>query len=296
VGIFPWTALLVPLVADARKAQAAGRWRDSPAFFFACWAVFPILFFSVPQSKLPGYILPSMPPLMLLIAVSMARRLNDSARSARWWIVAAGASIAVPYAAASIWLSDVPAGTGLAQPRALAEAVALLTAGGVACAVLALRRRERLGLALAALTTAAMIAVVNLRVIPAVDAYVSARAAALATPAEAREAPDMVAFQLDDPWEYGLEFYLAREVPRWTPDGDRPTWVWTNADGAGVLERAGLHYEVANHTLRQAWLLRAAEPPAGASSDVRPTQGPIEGADRATDENSLGPAGAAEKN
>ena len=51
---------------------------DSPTFtfeiFLAVWAFIPIAFFSLSHSKLPGYILPSIPALLILAAVAVHRR------------------------------------------------------------------------------------------------------------------------------------------------------------------------------------------------------------------------------
>jgi 4-amino-4-deoxy-L-arabinose transferase-like glycosyltransferase len=54
---------------------------DSPAapgyafeIFLALWALIPIVFFSFSRSKLPGYILPSIPALLILAAVAVHRR------------------------------------------------------------------------------------------------------------------------------------------------------------------------------------------------------------------------------
>jgi 4-amino-4-deoxy-L-arabinose transferase-like glycosyltransferase len=55
-----------------------------------CWAAAVVLFFSLPQSKLVGYVLPALPPLALLVA-------EGHARSASWrghralWVVSGGA-------------------------------------------------------------------------------------------------------------------------------------------------------------------------------------------------------------
>ena len=42
------------------------RWGDAFPEFLVLWTLFPILIFSLSHSKLPGYILPSIPPLTIL--------------------------------------------------------------------------------------------------------------------------------------------------------------------------------------------------------------------------------------
>ncbi len=80
IGLMPWTALALRALWDAIlnsvaewKARRAprryiGHSRAGDAFpeFLVLWAAFPILFFSFSGSKLPGYILPSIPPLAIL--------------------------------------------------------------------------------------------------------------------------------------------------------------------------------------------------------------------------------------
>lgn len=80
LGMMPWTALAVRALWDAVLASAAewkvrrqpqryiGHGRAGDAFpeFLVLWAAFPIVFFSFSGSKLPGYILPSIPPLAIL--------------------------------------------------------------------------------------------------------------------------------------------------------------------------------------------------------------------------------------
>ena len=72
LAILPWTVLLWPSTREVNRIWREKPLSDSPAFFFACWAIFPVLFFSLSQSKLPSYILPSVPPLALLVAVALA--------------------------------------------------------------------------------------------------------------------------------------------------------------------------------------------------------------------------------
>ena len=80
LGMMPWTALALRAMWDAVETSVAewkarrhprryvGHVRAGDAFpeFLVLWAAFPIVFFSFSVSKLPGYILPSIPPLAIL--------------------------------------------------------------------------------------------------------------------------------------------------------------------------------------------------------------------------------------
>ena len=80
LGLMPWTALALRALADGLQTSFAewkarvkpkryvGHVRAGDAFpeFLVLWTLFPILFFSFSGSKLPGYILPSIPPLAIL--------------------------------------------------------------------------------------------------------------------------------------------------------------------------------------------------------------------------------------
>ena len=80
VGLMPWTVIALRALAAAMSASIAewkarlnpkcylGLPRTGDAFpeFLVLWALFPIVFFTCSKSKLPGYILPSIPPLTIL--------------------------------------------------------------------------------------------------------------------------------------------------------------------------------------------------------------------------------------
>ena len=82
IGLMPWTVIAARALFDAIEVSIAewkvrhnptrylGHTRAGDAFpeFLVLWALFPILFFSFSGSKLPGYILPSIPPLTILSA------------------------------------------------------------------------------------------------------------------------------------------------------------------------------------------------------------------------------------
>jgi 4-amino-4-deoxy-L-arabinose transferase-like glycosyltransferase len=65
----PWTPYLLAALVKARN----WRWRDNDGLttlriFSLAWLVLPIVFFSFSGSKLPGYILPSLPAAALLVS------------------------------------------------------------------------------------------------------------------------------------------------------------------------------------------------------------------------------------
>jgi len=80
IGLMPWTVIAVRALIDSIEVSIAewkvrhnpkrylGHTRAGDAFpeFLVLWALFPIVFFSFSGSKLPGYILPSIPPLTIL--------------------------------------------------------------------------------------------------------------------------------------------------------------------------------------------------------------------------------------
>ncbi len=80
LGLMPWVALSGRALVNAVQVSVAewkarhnpqrylGHSRAGDAFpeFLVLWALFPVLFFSFSGSKLPGYILPSIPPLTIL--------------------------------------------------------------------------------------------------------------------------------------------------------------------------------------------------------------------------------------
>jgi 4-amino-4-deoxy-L-arabinose transferase-like glycosyltransferase len=66
--LFPWSGWLPALVRGRPRLRSFDlRTWDRSVLFLTCWALFPFLFFSLSSSKLPGYVLPSLPPIALLL-------------------------------------------------------------------------------------------------------------------------------------------------------------------------------------------------------------------------------------
>jgi 4-amino-4-deoxy-L-arabinose transferase-like glycosyltransferase len=256
-AVFPWTALVVPLILDASRGFRKGQWRDAPAFFFGCWVVTPLLFFSFSESKLPGYILPAVPPLVLILAAALARRLSPPVAAPRLWLALAGCSLPLLSLAAGIWLRRLPAEAGLASPGPWAPLLLVAAAGGTACAVLAWIRRERAALTGVAILIATLVGATAVGALPRLDPYLSAREAARITAERVQPADYISVLGVDRSLGFGLEYYLDRPVPVWSAESPKPAWVWTTPSIAADLQGSGdLRCTVIRKLSEQAWLVR----------------------------------------
>jgi len=101
---FPWTGWLALLIPKSLSSTIQG-WRswDSRTLFLGSWIVFPLLFFTFSSSKLAGYILPSLPPLALLLSAQISKWQSNKnplrlVQAASWTylIFSAGVAVAIP--------------------------------------------------------------------------------------------------------------------------------------------------------------------------------------------------------
>jgi 4-amino-4-deoxy-L-arabinose transferase-like glycosyltransferase len=104
VALLPWAVLAITALADAIRDSIAewrarrakhhyvGNPRAGDAFpeFLVLWALFPIIFFSLSRSKLPGYIIPAIPPLTILTGDYLNR---IRARGLRPWLLVSHAAL-----------------------------------------------------------------------------------------------------------------------------------------------------------------------------------------------------------
>ncbi len=112
-AIFPWCGWLGPPLAEAAAAARPGwrRWRARQSWadeatergplllWLALWTLFPIIFFSLSASKLPGYILPAVPGCLGMIAAIAAEHWDSFPRWAL--VITAALASLIP---AGVWL------------------------------------------------------------------------------------------------------------------------------------------------------------------------------------------------
>ena len=237
LAILPWTVLLVPAAHDGLRLWRERRWHDSPTFFFACWAFSPILFFSFSSSKLPGYILPGIPALALTFAVAVRKPIEP--RSRQSWLIFAllGLTWVGLAAGAWIWSRHLPLGAAVSCRAALLAGSGVAVAGGVTIVFCsALRRSTALWIAL--LLVPFLVELAGAVILPNLDPYYSARA--VGTMLRADQRPDrLFVYELPRAWQYGLAFYLDRQLGEWSPDDRDAALVLTTHSGAEDLKNRG---------------------------------------------------------
>lgn len=249
LALLPWTALLIPAAQEGLRLWREKNWSDSPGFFFVCWAIFPILFFSASQSKLPGYILPAIPALALISSVGVIRALQNS----RWVSILIAAGLDLFWLALAIFalvkanrmpVPEMETGAWLH----LAETTLLITVLLVLAILWAASRQNlRLVVAICSLLVVAATVTANLRVLPALDPYLSARTHADFLRHDLR--PDRIfTFHLNRSWNYGLAFYFHRELPEWSPTDPEAALVLTTRKGLEEIEKAGRFQGELNET------------------------------------------------
>jgi 4-amino-4-deoxy-L-arabinose transferase-like glycosyltransferase len=245
LAMMPWTVIAVRALADGILTSVA-EWRlrhsrnatpcanrpgDAFPEFLVLWALVPIAFFSLSKSKLPGYILPSIPPIAILTGDYLFRRRQPGL--GRWVLVGHAALCGIMTMAALLVPWFVAHGAQIPPTHALVAAV--LAASGATLLILIVV--NAFGVARLRLVTTGVLVVLLLflygvgpffgipaatatkRVIHLLDKSYSARplAGRLATMAPADET--VAVFRVRRDVEYGLSFYRNREVVNYEQSG-----------------------------------------------------------------------------
>jgi 4-amino-4-deoxy-L-arabinose transferase-like glycosyltransferase len=206
-AFLPWTAGMLAVFVDLPS-------RSPLNIFFLSLGLFPVLFFTLSQSKLPGYILPALPPLAWLLGrtVSLAAKWpHKKLLAAACAITSAALAIAIERSAAHRALTDI-----IPAPWTTNVWLPLLIAGILGGILVLLHRpvtclyAVQVGVLLAAWGLSSGLAWM--------DPQLSARGAIAASRTDARSlaSTDVFVYDLPRGIHYGLNFYLRREIPEWT--------------------------------------------------------------------------------
>jgi 4-amino-4-deoxy-L-arabinose transferase-like glycosyltransferase len=258
LAVMPWTVVSVRALIDGIQTSVC-EWRarhtskckpcasrpgDAFPEFLVLWALIPIVFFSISQSKLPGYILPAIPPITILTGDYLYRRRQQGLN--RWVLLGHAVLCGVMTLSALMMPWFVVHGTQMPPARELVAA--LLASCGATLLILIIVKG--FGVSRLRLVTSGILVVLVLfvygvgpffgipaigatkRVIHLLDRTYSARPLAeeLATVAPSIKTaavccvirdqvnPDkQYSFPRDI--EYGLSFYRNRQVVNYSDDG-----------------------------------------------------------------------------
>ncbi len=245
LGVMPWTVIAGRALWDGIKTSV-GEWRlrhannqklkepqpgDAFPEFLVLWTLIPIIFFSFSQSKLPGYILPSIPPITILTGDYLFRRRGPGLN--RWELGghAAFAGIMTMFALLLPWF--VAHGPDMPPTRPMV--VALVAAAGAALLIVIVV--NGFGVARLRLVTSGVLMVLVLflygvgpifgipaitatkRVIRLVDRSYSARPLADRLAGIAPGNETIAVFRVRRDVEYGLAFYRNHEVANYEETG-----------------------------------------------------------------------------
>jgi 4-amino-4-deoxy-L-arabinose transferase-like glycosyltransferase len=198
-AVFPWTPLLA-LPVERRS------WTEPRRQFLLVTIVFGLIFFSISLNKLPGYLLPLLPCLFVLIGAWFEdRHLADLKRG---WMIACAACIAmVPFLASMIPLL-------LARQQGIGAVVSIGDKTRIAFALLPvgfalLARRRWLGPILIFSCVAVSLYLKEVTY-PMLDQVVSPRGLWRELQPNINEVCDA---GLHRAWQYGLAFYNGRPLP-----------------------------------------------------------------------------------
>ena len=215
-GLFPFTPALILLF---RRSLCSDRRR----VLLLWWLVWGMVFFSASTNKLPGYILPLLPPAAALMGVSLAE-----ARHARWILAAVAAMLAgvgplgklLPQALAS----------GLSRSALPAFQFWWLLPIALTALVWWLEKSARRDAAVFAIAAGFAVCVLAFKwsVLPELDRVASARP----TWVRVRDQRDQVCLEdIHRNWRYGLNYYSAVPLPACL-DTPRPIHVTEDSDEA----------------------------------------------------------------
>jgi 4-amino-4-deoxy-L-arabinose transferase-like glycosyltransferase len=256
LAMMPWTVIAVRALVDGirisiiewRIRHALLGWRNKSGLnpgkvfesrpgdafpeFLVLWALIPIVFFSFSQSKLPGYILPAIPPIAILTGDYLFR--SRAKGLARW--VFFGHALLVGVVTAAVLLMPWFVAHGARQMPPL-QAIGVAGISALSAAVLILITVQRWGVAKLRTVTCGVMVVLLLflygigpiiwvpevaaskKTIQMLDRSYSARPLAERLAGIVPSTEAVAVFRVRRDMEYGLAFYRNHEVANYEEVG-----------------------------------------------------------------------------
>jgi 4-amino-4-deoxy-L-arabinose transferase-like glycosyltransferase len=229
LALLPWAVFVAAaFVESARRwwaerstsAQANENGKRQLGIFLLLWLIVPVMFFSISQSKLPGYILPAVPAGALLLADYLGRHLKreEDVTPAKW-LVALHAVLAGACIVPALFAGYVAMQHRLPRGQSMLGALAI---GFVLAAGLAFTLFSRAGLRMLRFVTLipVVLAVAALLKIgsASLDQTLSSRPLARQIASVETYSLPLAVLGVRRETEYGLAFYRNQNVARYERD------------------------------------------------------------------------------
>jgi 4-amino-4-deoxy-L-arabinose transferase-like glycosyltransferase len=239
IAFVPWTLLLLSPLNDLIRTGKTRSWSTSPNLLLCCWAAFTLIFFSISKSKLPGYILPAVPPLALLLSQAVLMRTRKILPGARWVGVASGLAIV-----GAIFIIDrLPYAIDYFPPGPLFWVEPLSFIAAIIAVILGFRRYASQALIVAILSVILVLSVgLTGDARWALDSGLSARWASGRPEGISPEywSTHTATYKLQRSFHYALNFYLHKELGEWSGNTVERNWVFTDSREINTLMSLGL--------------------------------------------------------
>ncbi len=221
LGLIPWTIFVTAALLDSIRAWLSERKQpfqpeNALNVFLVIWLVVPAIFFSLSQSKLPGYMLPALPAGTMLLAEYVRRHVLKTDPRPDYLLVICHSIVAAFPLIPALMLNYIllqhrlPWGSALAIASALAAALAI----GI---VVTLRTQPGLRMLrfLTLIPVVLSLAAVLRNSAPTLDAVLSARPLVNQIDRMENKRLPIAGFRLSRETEYGLEFYRNQIIARY---------------------------------------------------------------------------------
>jgi len=241
VAFFPWTAAMIWTAIEGGARIAQSRKLSPPTAFLFSWSMFIVLFFTLSKSKLPGYILPALPALALLLARSCGNLAIEHRKSFGISLAAFALVCFVLSVLAAKLFPHVP----LPSQQVKLALSFLLGTIAVANAILAagfLCTSSRWKLNFVALACVVPVLFALVIADELATGLFSLSSKDLAVQLHAQHVPadrTFVHHGMGRSLRYGLNFYLRREVPDWDENLDADAYVVSGSFNCERLEKQG---------------------------------------------------------
>jgi hypothetical protein len=125
-----------------------------------------------------------------------------------------------------------------------------------ACIICMLRRQRDLLIGVGILCLVSFVETVNLLSLPVLDPYLSPRHVAQLVRSYPDSSGPVVAIRLQRSWQYGLNFYLHREIEEWNGDSNSPAIAVISIQGMTELRHQHVDFTVIDRTAMQALVVK----------------------------------------